>query len=173
MEWSLMQRKYQLWLAVPSKNRPRNLRNREEVAKALGVDVDTLLVWEASAGFWDDTFSIARALIGHRLADILEANAREAVRGSVTAMKLAYQVLGVASEKIEHKLSMEDDQLVIVMRNAPDSALTKPPAQASGTAPVQPNTDAAVAAAIASGLITGLVGSTIPKSTSESDVETE
>lgn len=163
MDWTLLQQKYMLWLAVPTKNKPANLKNREQVATALGVEVSTLLAWEGSAGFWDDTFAITRSLIGHRLADILEANAREAVRGSVPAMKLAYQVLGVASEKIEHKLSMEDDQLVVVMRSAPDSALTKPPTDPVGSTPVPPvaDADAKAAATVASGLIKGLVASTV------------
>jgi DNA-binding XRE family transcriptional regulator len=115
-ERSLAQRKYQLLLAVPQSDRPDHLQTRADVAEALGVDEATVMAWEASAGWWDETFGLARALVGHQLADILQATVKSALKGSVAAQKLAYTVLGVAAEKVEHKLELENDQLVIVMR---------------------------------------------------------
>lgn len=126
MDWSIAQQKYMLWLAVPSKDRSKSLKTREDVAIVLGVSLEDMQLWEASAGWWDDTFAISRAIIGHKLSDILEATAREAIRGSVAAQKLAYTLLGVTAERVEHKIALDDDRLVIVMQRAPEGAPVQP-----------------------------------------------
>lgn len=133
MEWSLSQRKYQLWLATPSRNRPKGLQTREDVALQLGLPEDALQTWECSAGWWDDTFEAARAIIGHRLADILESTVSQAIKGNVPAQKLAYTILGVAAEHVDHKIQLEDDRLVIVMQHMPGPVVPK-----VGSGPVEP-----------------------------------
>uniref|UniRef100_A0A6M3L7M5 Uncharacterized protein n=1 Tax=viral metagenome TaxID=1070528 RepID=A0A6M3L7M5_9ZZZZ len=143
--WSLAQEKYQLWLAVPSSQRPIKLRTRADFARVSGIDEDLLCLWEQSAGWWDATFAIARRVVGRQLADILEATAREAIKGSVPAQKLAYQVMGVAAEKVEHQVNVDEDRLVVILHGTVDdlTAATVDAGYAQGRLPpVELNTPA-------------------------------
>jgi len=117
-DWSIRQQKYQQWLAAPANLRPKNLRTRKEVAGILGVTVATLQGWEEAPSWWDSVFATARGVIGWQLGQILFAMVQEAVKGSVQAQKLCLQTLGVANDRVEHLVQMQDDQLVIVIRDA-------------------------------------------------------
>jgi len=117
-DWSIRQQKYLQWLAAPPNMRPRSLRTRKDVAKILGVTVATLQGWEEAPSWWDSVFATARGIIGWQLGAILHAMVNEAIKGSVQAQKLCLQTLGVANDRVEHLVQMQDDQLVIVIRDA-------------------------------------------------------
>ena len=113
--WTIQQQKYQLWLAAPNRSRPRNLRSRKTIAEKLGVSVPTLRRWETEPRWWDAVFQQARAIIGRRLAGILDAMATAAEGGSVNAAKLCLEVLGVHHKRIQHDVDVRGDQLVVIL----------------------------------------------------------
>ena len=114
-DWTPMQQKYQLWLAIPARARPEALRNRGAFARRLGVTLATLRRWEVEPGWWDAVFQQARAIIGRQLGGILNAMAKAAQAGSVAAAKLCLEVLGVHHMKIQHEVDMQGDQLIIML----------------------------------------------------------
>ncbi len=116
--WSINQRKYQFWLAVPPKDRPSSLRSRGQVAKALRVSEDTLALWESLPGWWNSVHEHALSVLGQDLSEILAALSERAKEGNISAIKLSLQALGVFTEKTEAQVSHHHDQLMVVVSAA-------------------------------------------------------
>ena len=127
MDWTMQQQQYQEWLALPSTLRPVSLKSKEQVAKQLETDKDTLVRWEFEPNFWDEVFSRARAIIGHELGSILMAMVTEAKSGSVQAAKLCLEALGVHSDSLSLKHEFQDEQLMLLLH--PDTPKAEEEAQ--------------------------------------------
>jgi len=138
MALTVVQQKYQFWLATHPDDRPPKLKTHDEFCAKFGVTKAQLYAWEHLPGFWDGAFIRARAEIGKRLPQIMRALARKAETGQVSAIKLALQALGVYSDRLDidvgHRL--DTDQLVVYIT----PALPAQPAQSSQPAlPAQPS----------------------------------
>ena len=114
--WSIQQKKYQFWLAVPAKDRPKSLRTKRQVASALRVSESTLALWESLPGWWLAVHEHAIATLGNDLQEILTTLSERAKQGNVSAIKLALQVLGLFSEKTEQEVTHHHDQLMVVVK---------------------------------------------------------
>lgn len=125
MGWTPRQLRYQAWLAIPTTHRPNDLTTKKEVAKWLGVRPDTLEAWQYLPGWWDGVFVNSQTIIGKALGNITTALVTRAEAGNVSAIKLAFEALGVSIEKVEHNVHVESDQL-IVMLASDDKVPAKP-----------------------------------------------
>ena len=125
--WSIQQKKYQFWLAVPSKDRPAALRTKKQVASALRVSESTLALWESLPGWWLAVHEHAIATLGNDLQEILTTLSERAKQGNVSAIKLALQVLGLFSEKTEQEVTHHHDQLMVVVKPHADASSTPTP----------------------------------------------
>jgi transcriptional regulator with XRE-family HTH domain len=112
------QRLYEIWKATPPAARQEGQQTEEQVAALLGVTITTLRDWERQPEFWMNVFQESRRILGNSIPQVLDALVKKASGGSVTAIKLLLEVLGLHVDKIEQRVHMEDDRLVIVM--APD-----------------------------------------------------
>lgn len=106
--------KYQEWLGTPEQFRHSDWNTRAKFAAKFRIDEDTLILWEGQPHFWDGVFSRARAILGTEMASIMEALLGRAQDGSVQAIKLCLELLGVYAEQLEVKQSFDDDQLVMI-----------------------------------------------------------
>jgi len=126
------QRLFLMWASLLPAERPANLRTHEQVAEKLGVTVGSLIRWENTPGFWQSLFETSLAQAGRRLPEILDSLVRKALSGSVPAIKLSLEVLGVHHDVLEQRVLREDDRLVIIM--APPS-LPRPEPNATRPTP--------------------------------------
>jgi len=111
---SIIEDKYRTWLGTPERLRPAGLRTKKQFAEKLDVELNTLITWEMQPRFWDDVFARARSIIGGEMTIIMEALLERAASGSVQAIKLCLDLLGVHSDNLEIKHTYDDDQLVLV-----------------------------------------------------------
>ena len=125
--WSIQQKKYQFWLAVPAKDRPKSLRTKRQVASALRVSESTLALWESLPGWWLAVHEHAMATLGNDLQEILTTLSEKAKSGNVPAIKLALQVLGLFTEKTEQEVTHHHDQLMVVVKPHADAPATPTP----------------------------------------------
>lgn len=106
---------YIRWLALPEVLRPDDMKSREQFIEFMKVDELALYTWESEPGFWAEVYSLAGAVIGRELPEIMQAMVDKAKGGNVAATKLCMQMLGVFTEKTSTHVSFEDDQLVLVV----------------------------------------------------------
>jgi DNA-binding transcriptional MerR regulator len=111
----LIKAKYRTFLSVPKRYRPEGLKTAKEFADRFGVPAGTLLHWEQEPGFVDDIFAESRAIITRNMADILQSLVDRATTGSITAIKLALEVLGVHHDKVEVQHTRHQDQIILVL----------------------------------------------------------
>jgi len=111
---SIVEEKYRIWLGTPQRMRPAKLTTRRQFAKEFEVDLETLDLWQVQPHFWDDVFAQARSVIGLEMSAVMEALLERATDGSVQAIKLCLDLLGVHSDSLELKHSFDNDQLVLV-----------------------------------------------------------
>lgn len=109
--------------------RPATLKTEKSFAKFLGVTPETLTMWKYQPGFHDAVFGYAKAIIGDRMGDLLMAVLREALKGKVSAQKLALQIMGVHHDKVVHDIK-KTDRLVIVMNEQEAKQLETPDLEA-------------------------------------------
>ena len=107
--------RYKLWSSLPTDERPQAIQSKKDFAAYYGVSLSTLRQWEADPKFWEDTFAMAKNILGNRLAEVLTALGNRASSGNIPAVKLFLEVLGVHHDKIEHTVDFDDDRLVVIM----------------------------------------------------------
>jgi hypothetical protein len=118
MKWSATQESYQQWVATPYKHRPVGLRTLREFCNTYGITENMALRWAALPGFESEVFYWARTILTHRLPNIIAALAREAESGSIPAATLAFKLLGIHNETVTHKVTIEQERLVVIMSPA-------------------------------------------------------
>ena len=107
--------KYRTFIAVPRKFRPKGLKTTKDFAQHFGLHPATLLQWEQEPGFAISVFAEAQAVLSRSLADIMQALADRAMEGSVAAIKLSLEVLGVHHDKMEIQHHNDSDQIILVL----------------------------------------------------------
>ncbi len=112
--WSANQRKFMVWLAVPSKM--REPATQGEFAKVIGVVDSTLSRWKRETGFGADVGRLSRELLKDDLPDIFGALKREAKAGSFQHIKLALEVAGEHTDEVN--LNVSDRRIAIASRLA-------------------------------------------------------
>jgi hypothetical protein len=115
MKWSATQESYQQWVATPYKHRPAGLRTLREFCNTYGITENMATKWVALPGFEAEVFYWARTILTHRLPNIISALAREAESGSIPAATLAFKLLGIHNETVTHKVTIEQERLVVIM----------------------------------------------------------
>lgn len=113
--WSPRQRKYQEWLALLPAHRDPSVTTINQLADALGTNLDTLRRWENLDGWWEEVYKYAKVILGEALPEVLDAVVIKAKSGSIAAAKLVLQSLNVYVEKTEHHLDLDEDQLIVVV----------------------------------------------------------
>jgi len=96
-KWTANQIKYQHWLAQSKYERIPP--TKELYAVELGVDAATLWRWEQKPG-WDNAITqIALTYLRKDTAEVLQALAREAKKGSVQHIKEFLSLVGIVGEQ--------------------------------------------------------------------------
>jgi len=114
---SIIEQKYKAWLGTPARFRPPGITTPKQFAAKFDVDMETLELWQLRPRFWDDVFASARTVIGTELSSIMESLLVRAQGGSVQAIKLCLDLLGVHADTLELKHTFQDDQLVLIYGN--------------------------------------------------------
>lgn len=98
--WSAAQLEYMAWSALPKSE--RKPATEAEIAAKVGVDDRTLRRWKQLPGFWDGVRDEARANLKSSIGRIYDALIKEAEAGSYQHVKLALEMLGEHTDKIQH-----------------------------------------------------------------------
>lgn len=109
--WSPAKRAFSLWLSMPPAARiPRTQR---ELARELAVRPETLSRWKKDPQLRDSVRSLCRIMLESHLPELYGVLVREAMAGSFQHLKLAMQMAGEYTEKIESEskteVSLSDD----------------------------------------------------------------
>lgn len=88
------------WSALPSSE--RKPATEAEIAAEIGVDDRTLRRWKQLPGFWDGVRDEARANLKGSVGRIYNALIKEAETGSYQHIKLALEMLGEHTDRIQH-----------------------------------------------------------------------
>ena len=101
-EWSAAQLQFQAWLALPPKE--RTPRTQQALARVLEVHETTLSDWKRLPGWGAAVYALAHAQLEHDLVPILQAQAREAKKGSLAHAQWLFDLAGKWSPKqrLEH-----------------------------------------------------------------------
>lgn len=111
-EWTVRQRKFMLWLALPEDARvPLNQRL---YAEEIGVNEATLSDWKATPGFMAEVQDIIRASLSDAAHDVMGAFKAEAKKGSFPHQKMFFEMLGWHVDKQE----LGGDVLLKILRGA-------------------------------------------------------
>jgi hypothetical protein len=95
--WTVEQLQYQEWLATPKKLRtPKTV---EQMATKLGYERTSLWEWTKKPGWNKAVATLARESLHAETPAILEALGNRAMKGDVSAIKLALEVLGEYTPK--------------------------------------------------------------------------
>ena len=114
--WTFRQRRFQELLTIPPSERPEGCQTEAQIAKALGVALNTLKGWLLEPGWWESVSNIASAYIGEHLARIYAAMVIQAENGSVQAAKFCLDVLGLTSKELTLNVKhYEDDKLIVFL----------------------------------------------------------
>lgn len=84
---------FQAWLALPAS--AREPRSQQALAHQLEVDESTLSDWKRKPGFHEAVYRLARERIMGALVPVLEAQVKEAKKGSLPHAQWLFAVLGV------------------------------------------------------------------------------
>lgn len=107
--------KYRSFLAVPMRLRPKEVQTVDEFAEFYRIKPSLLRQWEMEPNFWDEVGNEAKAVVGRALSDVLDALVLRAKDGSVQAIKLALEFLGVHHDKMEVQHTRDQDQVILVL----------------------------------------------------------
>lgn len=118
--WTEQQKNYQMWLGIPQDMRPDGLVSVDDFAREARLSADVLSLWETLPGFWDSVYERGRSVIGRSMADIMATMRDKATGGSVQAAKLCLALMGISTEKLDVRHSMDSDQLMLILD--PDAA---------------------------------------------------
>lgn len=99
-EWNTTQLKYIDWLAQSKLE--RKPITEQFLAAELGVTDRTLRRWKLLPGFKEAITQRAREFLGGDLPEIYGALRREAIKGSFAHIKLALEITGEHTDKLEH-----------------------------------------------------------------------
>lgn len=117
--WSASQLKYMAWSALPSSERKPT--TEAEIAAEIGVDDRTLRRWKQLPGFWDGVKNEARANLKGSIGRIYNALIKEAETGSFQHIKLALEMLGEHTDKIQH-VTWKDEVVKLIQSGMVDYA---------------------------------------------------
>lgn len=99
-DWTIDQVRYQEWLATPKALRtPKTV---DLLAKELGTSRVSLWGWSKQPGWNKAVAQLARDYLHSDAPSILQALGKKAMRGDVSAIKLALEVLGEYVPKQEN-----------------------------------------------------------------------
>jgi hypothetical protein len=98
-EWTSDQLNFQQWLALPAKL--RKPKTQRQLADQFGVHEATLSDWKKMPGFRDAVNALALDLVRDDVANIVAALVREAKKGSAQHIKMALEMAGLYTEKLE------------------------------------------------------------------------
>lgn len=96
-KWTANQLKYQHWLAQSKYDRLPP--TKELFASELGVDAATLWRWEQKPGWAEAVTQIALNYLQRDTAEVLQALAREAKKGSIQHIKEFLSLVGIVGEQ--------------------------------------------------------------------------
>jgi hypothetical protein len=103
--WSAGQLQFQVWLALPPKERMP--RTQKALAREIGVHETTLCEWKRLPGWGAAVYALAQAALDNDLVPILQAQAREAKRGSLQHAQWLFELAGKWSPKSHQEHSGE------------------------------------------------------------------
>lgn len=117
--WSEEQRLYMDWQALPKDE--RTPKTEAEFAAQINVTDRTLRRWKQLPGFWDGVKNEARANLRSAIGSIYNALIKEAVAGSFQHQKLALEMLGEHTDKIQH-VTWKDEVVKLIQSGMVDYA---------------------------------------------------
>jgi len=94
-DWTIDQRNFIEWLALPVKERPDDAQTQKDFALKHGVHFNTLTIWKKIPGFADMVFDVSMAYLGGDVGDILRALSRKAKKEDIPAIKMVLEMLGL------------------------------------------------------------------------------
>lgn len=112
--WSANQRKFQMWLAIPTAMRDPHTQG--ELARSMGITDATLSRWKHWPGFAEEVAKLSRQFLKDDLPDIFGALIREAKNGSYQHIKLALEVAGEHTDEVN--VNVADRRAAIAKRLA-------------------------------------------------------
>jgi hypothetical protein len=89
--WELIE-----WTATPSKL--RDPKTEKALAERLGVSDRTLRNWKKKPGFSEEVRRLCRSLLEDKISEYYYALSQEAMKGSLTHIKLVLELLGEYTE---------------------------------------------------------------------------
>jgi hypothetical protein len=110
--WSADQLLFQRWLATPSHQ--RQPRQQQQLARQLGHDPATLSDWKKIPGWGEAVYELGQCELANELVPILQAQVREAKKGSLAHAQWCFELAGVWSPKQKHELTGRDGQPIDV-----------------------------------------------------------
>lgn len=117
--WSEEQRLYMDWQGLPKDK--RTPKTEEEFAQQIGVTDRTLRRWKQLPGFWDGVRNEARANLKAAIGRIYGALIQEAESGNFQHIKLALEMLGEHTDKIQH-VTWKDEVVKLIQSGMVDYA---------------------------------------------------
>lgn len=110
--WTVDQLRFQLWLATPGPDRKPG--SQRLLARELGVHYVTLSEWKRLPGWGDAVYALAEQQLRNELTPILEAQVRQAKRGSLPHAQWCFELAGLWSPKQRHEHTGRDGQPIDV-----------------------------------------------------------
>jgi hypothetical protein len=99
--WSPAQLHFQVWLATPRAE--RQPKSQRELARELNVNHCTLSEWKRLPGWGDAVYALAEQQLRNELVPILDAQVREAKKGSLPHAQWCFELAGAWSPKQKHE----------------------------------------------------------------------
>lgn len=99
--WTPKQLKYIKFLADPEES-----RSKSQFAQEIKVSLRTLFRWQEKEGFWDAVYELAMVHLKAELAPVLQALAKQAGKGDVSAIKLLLQHTGKFLERQKQEVKV-------------------------------------------------------------------
>lgn len=120
--WSATQLRFQAWLALPKAE--RQPAHQRLLARELGVDPSTLSDWKLLPGWGAAVYELARQTLENDLVPILQAQAREARKGSLPHAQWLFDLAGkwTPRAKVEHSGTVQHAHVDLTKLN--DAELT-------------------------------------------------
>jgi len=108
--WSANQKKFMLWLALPSDQRLPLTQGM--LARELSLDDGTLSEWKRLSGFWDAVNALVEEHLADDFAPIIESLKREARKGSIQHIRIYLEMIGKYTPRLaidhQHRIMVEE-----------------------------------------------------------------
>lgn len=116
-KWSKEQLLYMEWESLPkSERKPKTI---EEFSKQLGITSRTIRNWKQLPGFWDGVRNEGRANLRASVSRLYRALINEAEGGSYQHLKLALEMLGEHTDRIQH-VTWKDEVINLIKNGMAD-----------------------------------------------------